>query len=193
VPEQRRSSVRPCYEQRLTLLCEKSATIAAQGLSEPAAGATVIAMARMSRSGFPDGQFHLTASGAGGIHIFRADLDRLEFLHALGIVVDRCGWRLLVYCLMGTHYHLVVDAKADRLSAAMRWLNSVHAQGFNKRHERRGHLFGARYDVRAIRDETHLRAATRYILDNPVRAGLCPRAEDWPWSYVAAEAGAVAA
>jgi REP element-mobilizing transposase RayT len=150
-------------------------------------------MARMSRSGLPDGHFHLTASGAGGIRIFRADVDRLEFLPALGIVVDRRDWRLLVYCLMGTHYHLVVDAKAERLPTAMRWLNSVYAQGFNKRYERRGHLFGARYDARVIRDETHLRAATRYILDNPVQAKLCPRAEDWQWSYVAADLAGVAA
>jgi putative transposase len=150
-------------------------------------------MARISRSGLPDGHFHLTASGAGGIHIFRADVDRLEFLHALGIVVDRYDWRLLVYCLMGTHYHLVVDARADRLPTAMRWLNSVYAQGFNKRYERRGHLFGARYDARVIRDETHLRAATRYVLDNPVRAGLCPQAADWTWSYSAAEVGGPAA
>ena len=59
-------------------------------------------MARPRRSTFPDGYFHLTAVGAGGTHIFLADLDRIEFLHALGIVVDRFNWRMLVYCLMGT-------------------------------------------------------------------------------------------
>ncbi len=143
-------------------------------------------MARMRRSELPDGHFHLTAAGAGGIHIFVADLDRLEFLHGLGIVADRFNWRLLVYCLMGTHYHLLVEATAANLAPGMRWLNGVYAQGFNKRHERRGHLFGARYDARVVRDETHLRAATSYVLENPVRAGLCARAESWPWSYAAA-------
>jgi putative transposase len=147
-------------------------------------------MPRLSRSALPDGHFHLTAGGATGSHVFIGDLDRLEFLHALGIVLDRFDWHLLVYCLMGTHYHLIIEAAASRLPTGMRWLNGVYAQGFNKRHERRGHLFGARYDARVIRDETHLRVATRYVLDNPVRAGLCVRAEDWPWSYAAADVAA---
>jgi putative transposase len=143
----------------------------------------------MSRSALPDGYFHLTAGGGGGTHVFVADLDRLEFLHALGIVLDRFAWSLLVYCLMGTHYHLVIKATAGNLPPGMRWLNGVYAQGFNKRHERRGHLFGARYDARVVRDEIHLRAVTRYVLDHPVRAGLCVRAEDWPWSYASADVG----
>jgi REP-associated tyrosine transposase len=143
-------------------------------------------MARMKRGDLPDGEFHLTAAGAGGVHVFTDDLDRLEFLHALGIVLDRFSLPLVAYCLMGTHYHLLVEATTERLSPAMRWLNGVYATGFNKRHGRRGHLFGSRYEARAIRDERHRDAAIAYILENPVRANLCPRAEDWPWSYVAA-------
>ena len=140
----------------------------------------------MRRTDLPDGHFHLTAIGAGGVHIFDDDLDRLEFLHVLGIVSDRFEWRLVAYCLMGTRYHLLVDTKAAFLAPGMRWLNGVYAQGFNKRHRRRGHLFGARYDARAIRDETHRTAAIGYILQNPVRASMCPQADAWPWSFAAA-------
>jgi REP element-mobilizing transposase RayT len=125
--------------------------------------------------------------------VFTDDLDRLEFLHALGIVVDRFGWRLVAYCLMGTHYHLLVESKTGDLPVAMCWLNGVYARGFNKRHGRRGHLFGARYDSRAIRDGRHRAAVIAYILDNPVQAKLCPRAEDWQWSYAAADVAGVAA
>ena len=139
----------------------------------------------MLRSDLPDGHFHLTACGAGGTHVFVADLDRVEFLHALDITMARFGWQLLAYCLMGTHYHLVVETKAATLPPGMRWLNGVYARGFNKRHERRGHLFGARYDAWIIRDETHFHATTRYVLENPVRAGLCATPEEWPWSYAA--------
>ena len=137
----------------------------------------------MRRSDLPDGEFHVFASGAGGGDIFVEDLDRIEFLHALGIALDRFGWKLVAYCLMGTHYHLVVDTPCAGLATGMRWLNGVYACGFNKRYGRRGHLFGARYDARAIRDEKHHTTVIRYVLDNPVRANLCPRAEDWPWSY----------
>ena len=149
-------------------------------------------MARMLRRDLPDGEFHLTASGAGGVHVFTDDLDRLEFLHGLGIVVDRFSWRLGAYCLMGTHYHLLVESATGDLSA-MRWLNGVYARGFNKRHGRRGHLFGARFDSRAIRDERHRNAVVAYILDNPVRANLCRRPEDWQWSYLAADVAGAAA
>ena len=139
----------------------------------------------MLRSELPDGRFHITARGTGGTHIFVTDLDRVEFLRGLDITMLRHDWALLAYCLMGTHYHLVLDAKGETLPTAMRWLNGVYARRFNKRHERRGHLLGGRYDTWIIRDERHYTATIRYVLDNPVRAGLCDRAEDWPWSYAA--------
>ena len=88
-----------------------------------------------------------------------------------------------------THYHLVIEAKAVKLAPSMQWLNGVYAQGFNKRYERRGHLFGARFEARVVRDERHLLAATQYVLNNPVRAGLCAQASDWPGSYAAPEVG----
>lgn len=94
---------------------------------------------------------------------------------------------------MGTHYHLLLEAKADALPAAMQWLNSVYARGFNKRYDRRGHLFGARYDTWLMRDQQHFDATVRYVLNNPVRAGLCKRAEEWRWSYAAPELGGLEA
>ena len=112
----------------------------------------------------------------------------MEFLRALDITVTRCRWKLVAYCLMGTHYHLVLDAAAGTLPAGMRWLNGVYARGFNKRHERRGHLFGARYDTWLMRDEQHAHATIRYVLENPVRAGLSASPESWLWSYEVAAA-----
>lgn len=64
----------------------------------------------------------------------------------------------------------------------MQWLSGVYAQEFNARHERWGHLFGARFASWVIESEDYLYAASRYVLANPVRAGLCEHAEDWPWS-----------
>ena len=64
----------------------------------------------------------------------------------------------------------------------MQWLNGVYAQAFNGRHARCGHLFGERFRARVIRDEEHLYEACRYVVANPVRAGLCGQATDWPWS-----------
>ena len=150
-------------------------------------------MGRMLRSDLQDGIFHLTTCGAGDEHIFVTDLDRVEFLKGLDITIERTHWKLLAYCLMGTHYHLLIDAKAGTLPEAMRWLNGVYSQRFNKRYRRRGHLLGARYDVWLIRDQRHLDATVEYILNNPVRAGLCQRAAEWPWSWAASDVGGLAA
>jgi REP-associated tyrosine transposase len=147
----------------------------------------------MLRSQLPAGPYHVTACGAGGVHIFREDLDRVEFLRALDISCTRHGWKLLAYCLMGTHYHVLLDATAETLPGGMQWLNSVYAQGFNKRYDRRGHLFGARYDTWLMRDQQHFDATVRYVLNNPVRAGLCERASEWRWSYAAEDVGGLAA
>jgi putative transposase len=64
----------------------------------------------------------------------------------------------------------------------MQRLNGVHAQRANRRRRRRGHLFGERFSSWIVETEEHARAACRYVLLNPVRAGLCERAEDWRWS-----------
>ena len=150
-------------------------------------------MGRMLRSDLPDGRYHITTGGPGSARIFLSDLDRVEFLHGFDITMSRYGWKLLVYCLMDTHYHLVLDVKGKTVATAMKWLNGVYARRFNARHERRGHVFGGRYSTWFMRDEAHFLATVKYVLNNPVRAGLCERAQDWPWSYAADEVGGIEA
>jgi REP element-mobilizing transposase RayT len=140
---------------------------------------------RFPRSQLEDGYFHVTARGAGGAHIFVADLDRLDFLALLETTRLRCGWNIHAHCLMGTHYHLVVESPRDQLSAGMQQLNGVYALRFNRRHARKGHLFAERFSSYALRDDRHLAAAVEYILQNPVKAGLCTDARDWPWAAAA--------
>jgi REP element-mobilizing transposase RayT len=86
----------------------------------------------------------------------------------------------------GTNYHLVLAATRPRLSDGMRRLNGDYARRFNKRHGRRGHLFDERFSSFAVEDERHLEAAIHYVLQNPVRAGLCDEARDWTWAAAAA-------
>jgi putative transposase len=83
---------------------------------------------------------------------------------------------------MPNHYHLIVETTGARLSAGMHHANGLYAQRFNNKYDRSGHLFGDRFHTRMIRDEAHLREACRYVLANPVRAGLCEKPSDWPWS-----------
>jgi putative transposase len=128
------------------------------------------------------GVFHVTTRGVARTAIFRDDDERRLFLRLLANVVNRQEWHCHAFCLMTNHYHLVVEAYLWRLAAGMQRLNGVYAQTFNRRHKRSGHLFGDRYAAWVVESDEHRRAACEYVLQNPVRAGLCERADDWPWS-----------
>jgi putative transposase len=140
-------------------------------------------MGRLRRSELDDGTFQITTRGVVGARIYLDDVDFLRFLSKLRTIADRWHWRVEAFCLMTTHYHFIVHARVADLSAGMTRLNGDHARAFNKRHGRRGHLFSERFSSWVIEGEEHLENTIRYVLLNPVRAGLCPRPEDWPWSW----------
>lgn len=140
-------------------------------------------MGRLPRNALPpEGVYHLTTRGVARRLIYLDDDDHRTFLALFAGVVDRYEWRCHAFCLMPNHYHAVVEALLGRVSAGMHWLNGVYAQHFNVRHRRWGHLFGERFAAWVVRDEDHLSEACRYVLENPVRAGLCDDPADWPWS-----------
>jgi len=131
----------------------------------------------------PSGIFHITARGVAGGLIFLDEFDRRRFVLLLEQVSELWGWRIIAWCLMGTHYHLVVEAKQEQMSFAVHRLNGLYAQGFNRRHERRGHLFENRFSSWVVEGEEGLSATIAYVLENPVAAGLCTVAGDWLWSW----------
>ena len=125
----------------------------------------------------------MTARGVDGLRIFPTAFDCHSFLARLRGVTERTGWTIAAWCLMQTHYHLLVFAPSEpRIPWAMQALNSVYAREFNQRHGRRGHVFGERYTDTLVGSEAHLDAAAEYILENPVRAGLVQAVDHWPWS-----------
>jgi putative transposase len=137
------------------------------------------------REFYPGAATHLTAHGVDEEPIFRSDLDRFDLLARMRRVTERAQWRVVAWCYMSTHYHLLVISDEDpRVSWAMQAINSVYAREFNRRYRRRGHLFGRRFTDTLVKSEAHLHACMNYILENPVRAGLVRRLEDWPWSGV---------
>jgi REP element-mobilizing transposase RayT len=131
--------------------------------------------------------------GAGTFHVFtrcvyaapalyRDDVDRLEFLRFLARATARCGWTCIAYCLMTTHYHLIVEVEDDALPIAMHALNLPYARAFNLRHGSRGRVQFKPYGALRIRGEGDFLTRYRYVARNPIRAGLVGRAEDWQWS-----------
>jgi putative transposase len=139
-------------------------------------------VARTPRSALPDGILHVTTRGVFRQLVYLDDDDRRSFLGLLALVVHRHFWDCHAFCLMGTHYHLVVETAIERLSAGMQYLNGEYAQRFNRRHSRDGHVFGARFAAWVIRDEEHYGRTLEYVLANPVRAGLVDDWTTWPWS-----------
>lgn len=146
-------------------------------------------MARPLRVDFPGALHHVTARGNGRQSIYLDRDDRLGFLELLQQCVNRFGWLIHTYCLMGNHFHLLIETPLANLARGMRQLNGVYAQTFNRRHGTVGHLFQARYGARLVQREEHGLAVVRYIVRNPVRAGLCEHPGEWPWSSYNATAG----
>jgi REP element-mobilizing transposase RayT len=141
-------------------------------------------MGRESRSLFPGVPTHITVRGVDEQPIFLSDLDRYEMLGIMRKATERVCWDVLCWCLMTTHYHLLVVVPADvtAVAAAMHRINSTYARRFNAWHRRRGHVFGNRYADTLVETDQHGQRTIAYILDNPVRAGIVKRFDEWNWS-----------
>lgn len=113
--------------------------------------------------------------------MFVDDRDRTWFCNRLGRIVRELGWTCHAFCLMTTHYHLLVGVEHNMLQRGMQRLNGPYAQWFNARHGRTGHLRGDRYYAGAVTTDGHFLQAQRYQARNPVEAGLCEEPADWIW------------
>jgi putative transposase len=131
---------------------------------------------------------HVTARGNRQAPIFLDSEDRFLFLSLLGRATMKAGWTCTSYCLMGNHFHLVLE-EIDELSRGMHALNGVYAQYFNARHGFAGHLFEARFNSEPIENDGHHLEVARYVVLNPVRAGITRRSAAWPWSSYRATVG----
>ena len=139
-------------------------------------------MARPLRIEFPGAVYHITSRGNDKRPIFLDDKDRESFLNLLEHVNDRYHWICYAYCLMDNHYHLLIETLEGNLSIGMRQLNGVYTQSFNRRYERVGHLFQGRFKAILIEKDNHLLEVCRYVVLNPVRAGVVDNPKQWKWS-----------
>jgi len=149
-------------------------------------------MARPLRLQLVGAIYHVTARGNDRRPIFEDDDDCARFLIVLASIVARYRVLCHAYCLMGNHYHLLLETPEANLSVAMRQLNGVYTQRFNRRHERCGHLLQGRFGAQLVAGDAYLREVCRYIVLNPVRAGLVAHPGQWRWSSFRATAGEMA-
>lgn len=133
--------------------------------------------------------YHITSRGNRRRTIYMDDRDRRRFLSQVSTAVDEFGWLVHAYCLMPNHYHLLAETPLPNLSRGMKKINGLYAQTFNLRHGRTGHVFQGRFHSILIDKDDYLLRLSRYIVLNPVRAGLVASPEEWPWSSYRAAIG----
>ncbi len=139
-------------------------------------------MSRPLRVEFPGAVYHLTARGNNKDDIFLNDNDRHCFLELFGQEVEQQRWICYAYCLMDNHYHLLVETPEGNLVNGMRRLNGRYTQTFNRRHGHIGHVFQGRYKSIVVEKDAYLFELSRYIVLNPVRAGMEKTPEAYAWS-----------
>jgi len=143
----------------------------------------VARLARVVAAGYPH---HVTQRGNRRQQTFFCDDDYREYLHLMSASCARAGTEVWAYCLMPNHVHLImVPQDPDGLRRAISETHRRFTRRINLREGWQGHLWQERFHSFLL-DETHLLAAVRYVENNPVRAGLCAHAEEWPWSSVRA-------
>lgn len=131
--------------------------------------------------------YHLINRGNGRARVFHGAVDYQEFLKLMTAAGDRLPMRLLAYCLMPNHFHLVLWPREDgEVSRWMQWLMTAQVRRHHRRHGSDGHLWQGRFKAFPIQRDGHLLSVLRYVERNPLRAGLVARAEAWPWSSLGA-------
>ena len=146
-------------------------------------------MSRPLRIEFPGALYHVTSRGDRREPIYRDDDDRRMHLDVLAQAMDRFDAKVCSYCLMGNHYHLVLQTGQPNLSRLMRHLNGVYTQRFNQRHGLVGHLFQGRFKAILVDRDAYLLTLCRYVERNPVAAKLVADPADWAWSSYQAHVG----
>ncbi|WP_342118146.1 transposase [Pseudoduganella sp. OTU4001] len=146
-------------------------------------------MSRQLRLQVPGALFHLTARGIRRDNIYRSDNDRLTWLSLLGEACERYNLEVLAYCQMTNHFHILLETMESDLARAMRLLNGIYAQYFNRQYNLDGHVFQGRYKAILCQSELYLLELARYIELNPVRARIVAQPSDWLWSSYRATMG----
>ena len=139
-------------------------------------------MARPLRIEYPGAYYHVMNRGNARNNIFLIDDDYGMFLALLEESSKLFGVRILSYCLMTNHYHLLVHTQRGNLSRFMRHLGGIYTQRFNKVHKKDGHLFRGRFKAVLVQEDSYLTHLVRYIHLNPIQANLVQDPKDYPWS-----------
>ncbi len=141
------------------------------------------AMPRTARASVGGMCYHVINRGNNRVEVFHKPEDYDAFVSIIAEACQRLPMRVLGYCVMPNHFHLVLWPFHDGdLSRWMQWLLTAHVRRYHRHHGGSGHVWQGRFKGFPIESDDHLLGVLRYVERNPVRAELVELAEDWQWS-----------
>ena len=143
-------------------------------------------MPRQARKKSESGIYHIMLRGINRQQIFEDEEDREHFLETLENYKDQCDYTIYAYCLMGNHIHLLLKEGKEDLSVAFKRIAGSYVYWYNWKYHRCGHLFQDRYKSEPVEDDGYFLTVLRYIHQNPVKAKICKKAENYPYSSMGA-------
>jgi putative transposase len=179
---------RPTAKEKSTFLSKAQTSLRKMGLSTFLLTArcqtpTTSPMARTARASAGGVYYHVINRGNARNTVFHQEDDYRAFVQLLADAKRRLPMRLLAYCLMPNHFHLVLRPHhAGDLSRWMQWLLTSHVRRYHRHYHSAGRVWQGRFKAFPIQADDHLLAVWRYAERNPLRAALVRKSVDWPWS-----------
>lgn len=146
-------------------------------------------MARQARQKSESGIYHVVMRGTNRQDIFYDEEDYWRFLQAIARTKPENNFELYGFCLMTNHVHLLIHEKDEAVAKTMQRIATRYAWWYNNKYERSGHVFQGRYGSECVEDDGYLLTAIRYIHNNPVKAGMVSKPENYRWSSIKAYYG----
>ena len=147
-------------------------------------------MPRIARKKSGSNIYHVMIRGINRQNIFEEDDDRLCFMKILSHCKEISGFRLYAFVLMSNHIHLLIEPAGEPLNTVLTRIETRYAMWYNRKYLRTGYLFQNRYRSEAVETDQYFKTVLRYILQNPMKAGMESRPGTYRWSsYLAYEKG----
>ncbi|MEH7444251.1 transposase [Bacillus sp. JJ1122] len=140
---------------------------------------------RKARKKSTSGIYHVMYRGVNLQEIFHDDKDNRKFLEILKKYKDKLGLKVYAWCLMNNHVHLLIKEGEEALGTTMKRIGVSYVSYYNDKYQTAGHLFQNRYHSETVENDDYFRTVVRYIHQNPVKAGMVMRVNEWKWSSCA--------
>lgn len=139
-------------------------------------------MPRTAREKSESGKYHIMVRGINRQDLFGDDDDQQKFIETLAFFKEKSKYKIYGYCLMSNHVHLLIKEEDEPLALIMKRISSSYVYYYNWKYGRCGHLFQERFKSEAVENDSYFLTVLRYIHQNPVKANMVKRLEEYKWS-----------